>query len=33
MTPVLDKVLTVQLLIQKKVSGFVFDNDVKGCYD
>jgi hypothetical protein len=33
MTPVLNKLLTVQLLIQKKVSGIVFDNDTKGCVD
>jgi hypothetical protein len=33
MTPVLNRLLTVQLLIQKKVSGIVFDNDAKGCYD
>jgi hypothetical protein len=31
-TPVLNKVLTVQLLIQKKTEGIVFDNDAKGCY-
>jgi hypothetical protein len=33
MTPVLNKLLTIQLLIQKKVEGMVFDNDVKECYD
>jgi hypothetical protein len=33
MTPVLNKLLTIQILIQKKVEGIVFDNDVKGCYD
>jgi hypothetical protein len=33
MTPVLNKLLTVQILIQKKVEGIVFDNDAKGCYD
>jgi hypothetical protein len=33
MTPVLYKLLTIQLLIQKKVEGTVFDNDAKGCYD
>jgi hypothetical protein len=32
-TPVLNKLLTIQLLIQKKVEGIVFDNDAKGCYD
>jgi hypothetical protein len=29
LTPVLKKLLTVQLLIQKKTNGIVFDNDVK----
>jgi hypothetical protein len=33
MTPVLNKLLTVQLLIQKRTEGIVFNNDVKGCYD
>jgi hypothetical protein len=33
MTPVLNKLLTVQLLIQKQTEGIVFDNDAKGCYD
>jgi hypothetical protein len=33
MTPVLNKLLTIQILIQKKVEGIVFDNDAKGCYD
>jgi hypothetical protein len=33
MTPVLNKILTVQLLIQKRTEGIVFDNDAKGCYD
>jgi hypothetical protein len=33
MTPVLNKLLTVQLLIQKRTEGIVFDNDAKGCYD
>jgi hypothetical protein len=33
LTPVLNKLLTVQLLIQKKTNGIVFDNDAKGCYD
>jgi hypothetical protein len=33
MTPVLNKLLTVQLLIQKWTEGIVFDNDAKGCYD
>jgi hypothetical protein len=33
MTPVLNKLLTIQILIQKKVEGIVFENDAKGCYD
>jgi hypothetical protein len=33
MTPVLNKLLTVHLLIQKRTEGIVFDNDAKGCYD
>jgi hypothetical protein len=33
MTPVLNKLLTIQLIIQKKVEGIVFENDAKGCYD
>jgi hypothetical protein len=33
MPPVLNKLLTVQLLIQKRTKGIVFDNDAKGCYD
>jgi hypothetical protein len=33
MTPVLNKRLTVQLLIQKRTEGIIFDNDAKGCYD
>jgi hypothetical protein len=32
MTPVLNKLLTIQILIQNKVEGIVFDNDAKGCY-
>jgi hypothetical protein len=32
-TPVLNKLLTVQLLIQKRTEGIVFDNDAKGCYN
>jgi hypothetical protein len=32
MTPVLNKLLTVQLLIQKRTEGIVFDNDAKGFY-
>jgi hypothetical protein len=33
LTPVLNNLLTVQLLIQKKTNGIVFDNDAQGCYD
>jgi hypothetical protein len=33
LTPVLNKLLTVQLLIQKKTNRIVLDNDAKGCYD
>jgi hypothetical protein len=33
MTPVLNKLLTVQLLTQKRTEGIVFNNDSKGCYD
>jgi hypothetical protein len=33
MTPVLNKLLTVQLLIQKRTKGIVFDNDAKGYYN
>jgi hypothetical protein len=33
MTPVLNKLLTVQLLIHKRTEGIVFDNDAKGFYD
>jgi hypothetical protein len=32
MTPVLIKLMTVQLLKQKRTEGIVFDNDDKGCY-
>jgi hypothetical protein len=33
MTPVLNKLLTVQLLTQKPTEGIVFNNDAKDCYD
>jgi hypothetical protein len=33
MTPILNKLLTVQLLIHKRTKGIVFDNDTNGCYD
>jgi hypothetical protein len=29
----LNKVLTIQLIIQKKVEGIVFDNEANGCFD
>jgi hypothetical protein len=33
MTSVLNKLLIVQLLIQKRTEGIIFDNDAKGCHD
>jgi hypothetical protein len=33
MNPVLNKLLTVKLLIQKRTEGIIFDNDAKFCYD
>jgi hypothetical protein len=33
MIPMLNKLLKIQILIQKKVEGIVFDNDTQGCYD
>jgi hypothetical protein len=33
MIPVINKLLTIQLIIQKKVEGVVFDNNAKGCCD
>jgi hypothetical protein len=33
MPPVLNKLMTIQLIIQKKVEGILFDNDAKWCYD
>jgi hypothetical protein len=33
MTPVLNKLLTLQLLIWKRTEGIIFDNDIKGCYN
>jgi hypothetical protein len=33
MTPLINKLLTIQPLIQKKVEGIVFGNDAKWCYD
>jgi hypothetical protein len=33
MNPLLNKLMTVQILIQKRTEGIVFDNDDKVCYD
>jgi hypothetical protein len=33
MIPVLNKLLNIQIIIQKKVEGIFFNNDAKGCYD
>jgi hypothetical protein len=32
-SPTLNKLLTIQILIQKRTNVIVFDNDKKGCYD
>jgi hypothetical protein len=32
-SPILNKLLTIHILIQKRTNDIVFDNDVKGCYD
>jgi hypothetical protein len=32
-SPILNKWLTSQILIQKRTNGIVFDNDAKGWYD
>jgi hypothetical protein len=31
-SPILNKLLTIQILIHKRTNGIVFDNDAKGCY-
>jgi hypothetical protein len=31
--PILNKLLTIQILVQKRTNGIVLDNDAKGCYD
>jgi hypothetical protein len=31
--PILNKLLTIQILIQKRMNGIIFDNEAKGCYD
>jgi hypothetical protein len=32
-SPILNKLLTIQILVQKRTNGIVFDNDAKGCHD
>jgi hypothetical protein len=32
-SPNVNKLLTIQILVQKRTNDIVFDNDVKGCYD
>jgi hypothetical protein len=32
-SPILNKLLTIHILVQKRTNGIVFDNDAKGCYD
>jgi hypothetical protein len=32
-SPILNKLITIQILIKKRTDGIVFDNDDKGCYD
>jgi hypothetical protein len=32
-SPILNKLLTIQILIQKRTNGIFFDNDAKGCYN
>jgi hypothetical protein len=31
--PILNKLLTIQILILKRTNGIIFDNSAKGCYD
>jgi hypothetical protein len=31
--PIVNKLLTIQILIQKRTNGIIFNNDAKGCYD
>jgi hypothetical protein len=33
MTPVLNRLLAVRLLIQQRNAGIIFENDTKACYD
>jgi hypothetical protein len=32
-SPIINTLLTIQILVQKRTNGIVFDNDAKGCYD
>jgi hypothetical protein len=32
-SPIPNKFITIQILIQKRKNGIIFDNDAKGCYD
>jgi hypothetical protein len=32
-SPILNKLLTIQILIKKRTNVIIFDNDAKGCYD
>jgi hypothetical protein len=32
-SPILNKLITIQILIQKRKNGIIFDNDAKRCYD
>jgi hypothetical protein len=32
-SPILNKLLTIKILIQKRTNRIIFDNDAKGCYD
>jgi hypothetical protein len=32
-SPILNKLLTIQILIEKRTNGIIFNNDAKGCYD
>jgi hypothetical protein len=32
-SPILNKFFNIQILIQKRTNGIIFDNDNRGCYD
>jgi hypothetical protein len=32
-SPILNKLLTIYILVQKQTNGIIFDNNAKGCYD